>query len=578
MRYAATKNQALVLRRHLQTDWMTVLATATTPSTETPTAGKRHAGGDLLKRLESAFGQAFAVIDTSRGVLENVTADWPRIDVTRWLTLGDQVIRRGKVEVLEDHAPLILLAVPIGNGELEPSKLAVAPLLTDLAPPAEALESAARVFGVDAEGLASWAVGRRPIPAEAAIALAEALREADASRRVVQETKAQLSDVSSQLLATFDELHLLHRLTEGLSLGRSEQELIGQAVHQLAEVIPSDCLVAQIEEEGSDEPITLCVGDRTPIEAERLGGFFESLGRQATQRTIVLNQDRTNSPTWDYPEAREVVSAPIIANNRLIGRLAAINCRPRRGTREGTFGTIEASLLSSVATLVGVHAGNRSLFSERTSLFESAVHALTSAIDAKDPYTSGHSGRVARFAVRLAQQLGCNSEQLGTIYLGGLLHDIGKIGVDDRVLRKPDRLTEEEFEQIKLHPLLGEQILRGVPQLAHVLPIVLHHHEAWNGSGYPEGLAGEDSPLLARITAVADALDAMGSDRPYRKGMPIEEIEAIFREGAGEQWDPAVIDAYFTAREDIAAISRVQREPLDLNGARWDQGDTCPLN
>lgn len=558
-----------------------MLATATDPKIDRTEADALRTEEAFLARLESAFKQSFAVVDVTRGVLERVTPDWPRVDVFRWLTLCEQVVRTGRVEMIEEHAPLAMLAVPLQPSESpsdSPSKrVALAVLLTDKEPRAEELASAAQVFGVDASRLKAWTTGRAAWSPHAAMELASALAEADACRRVASSTKKQLSDVSTQLLSTFEELHLLHQLTEGLSIGRSEIELVDQAVQQLVEVMPSDCLALQLATDHKLDPTIRFVGQRKPIDEERLGEFFAHLGPQAERRALVLNRDRTSSPTWAYPEVREVVTAPIVANDQTIGWLAALNYRAGRGVDEGSFGTVEASLLSSVATLLGVHAGNRSLLAERTSLFESAVHALTSAIDAKDRYTCGHSDRVARFAVRLAKELGCDREKLNTIYLGGLLHDIGKIGIEDTILRKPDKLTDEEFDQIKLHPTLGEQILRGVPQLTHVLPIVLHHHENWDGRGYPGGLVGEETPLLARITAVADALDAMGSDRPYRKGMPIERIELILRDGAGEQWDPAVVDAYFAAREDLAAISRLEREPLNLDVGQWAVGEACPL-
>ena len=116
-----------------------------------------------------------------------------------------------------------------------------------------------------------------------------------------------------------------------------------------------------------------------------------------------------------------------------------------------------------------------------------------------------------------------------------------------------------------------------MPQLAHVLPIVRNHHEAWDGNGYPDRLATDACPKLARITAVADAIDAMGSDRPYRKGMPIEEVESILRHGAGRQWDPQVVAAYFAVREDVQAICRIEREPHDLDVGTWREGDACAL-
>ncbi|TWT99780.1 Cyclic di-GMP phosphodiesterase response regulator RpfG [Botrimarina colliarenosi] len=206
------------------------------------------------------------------------------------------------------------------------------------------------------------------------------------------------------------------------------------------------------------------------------------------------------------------------------------------------------------------------------------LNTAHSAIDAKDRYTCGHSDRVARIAVRLAQEMGCEGEALNALYVGGLLHDIGKIGVDDAVLRKSGALTADEYDQIKLHPTLGEQILHGVPGLEPVLPIVRHHHESWDGSGYPDGLALEEIPALARIAAIADAIDAMGSDRPYRKGMPLEDVESTLREGAGKQWDPAVVASYFAARDDIRAIGRVEREPMALDVGHWRLGEACPLD
>jgi len=179
---------------------------------------------------------------------------------------------------------------------------------------------------------------------------------------------------------------------------------------------------------------------------------------------------------------------------------------------------------------------------------------LVSALDARDPYTRGHSERVALVARRLGQELNLSEDELQTIYQAGLLHDIGKVGVDDRVLRKDSRLTDEEFEHIKQHPIIGHSILAELRNLHEILPGVRNHHENYSGGGYPDGLVGDQIPLIARIIAVADAYDAMRSDRPYRKGMPLERVEQIFREGAGKQWDGRIIEAYFAARDDINTI------------------------
>lgn len=171
--------------------------------------------------------------------------------------------------------------------------------------------------------------------------------------------------------------------------------------------------------------------------------------------------------------------------------------------------------------------------------------AMSSAIDALDPSNGGHSERVARLAAGLAHELDWTPEAIARIHLAGLLHDIGKIGIDRQLLRKPEPLTGPEYEQVKQHPVLGYRILSGVQPMAGILPAVLYHHEQWNGGGYPEGLAGEQIPQIARIVAVADAFDAMTSDRPYRDGLPLDMVRQVFQEGAGTLWDPAVVAACF---------------------------------
>jgi HD-GYP domain-containing protein (c-di-GMP phosphodiesterase class II) len=146
---------------------------------------------------------------------------------------------------------------------------------------------------------------------------------------------------------------------------------------------------------------------------------------------------------------------------------------------------------------------------------------------------------------------------------------VGKIGIDDNVLRKPGKLTDAEYEHIKSHVEIGYRILRGLKKMGHVLPIVLHHHESWDGKGYPYGLTGTNIPYLARIVAVADAFDAMSSDRPYRKGMPDDKLDAIFQAGAGKQWDPDVVAAFFRAREDIRKITNHNPDPVETVAVEW---------
>lgn len=207
-----------------------------------------------------------------------------------------------------------------------------------------------------------------------------------------------------------------------------------------------------------------------------------------------------------------------------------------------------------VASLIATQGHNAKIHSELKELLFGVVRALTAAIDAKDPYTSGHSERVARIAVRLAEELGVPPQKRGDLYLAGLLHDVGKIGIDDHVLKKNGPLTAEEHRKIQEHPDIGMTILRDLRRLQHILPAVRHHHEKIDGTGYPDRLEGEMIPRDARILAVADSFDAMSSNRPYRKRLSPLQIDEIFRKGRGAQWDPEIVDALFACRPDLEAI------------------------
>ena len=175
------------------------------------------------------------------------------------------------------------------------------------------------------------------------------------------------------------------------------------------------------------------------------------------------------------------------------------------------------------------------------------IETMAQALDARDPYTAGHSERVSEYAIVIGRELGCSAEEVERIRVGAKLHDIGKIGIPDAVLQKPGMLTSEEFALIKQHPQIGRRILEQVGKFREYIPIVELHHEDHNGGGYPYGLAAEQIPLEARIVHVADVYDALTSDRSYRKRMPMSEVKRILSEGRGRQFDPKVVNAFFSA-------------------------------
>ncbi len=253
-------------------------------------------------------------------------------------------------------------------------------------------------------------------------------------------------------------------------------------------------------------------------------------------------------------------------NNRVVAGRSPGNPAARRGSTPGPgepasttpqivpFRRRDAALLMPFASLLGFHAQSYHRYHHIKELLVGLTRSLTAAIDAKDAYTYGHSERVARTAVELGCALGLPEDELSDVYLAGLLHDIGKIGIRDDVLTKSGPLTSDELKHIQQHVVIGHGILTDLHAIAHLLPGVLYHHERYDGSGYPEGLKGEAIPMLPRILAVADSFDAMNTSRPYRIAMPPERIDEILRQGAGTQWDPVVIDAYFRCRDRLAAI------------------------
>lgn len=389
------------------------------------------------------------------------------------------------------------------------------------------------------------------------------LAKVRAERRTAT-VEAEAAQLSQQMASTYEEITLIHRLTQHLSISQKPTLLGLQSLEWLIDVVPASGLAVYYHSAFDEElfsrdsmngPAFLMHGD-VPIGADKFVDLLTQLDAHRATQPIVVNHGLVG--------VRQMVVVPIIDGDRRFGWLAAFN-----HVDGGEFGTIEANLLASVGTILGIHGGNIDLYSQQADLFAGTVRAMSSAIDAKDPYTRGHSDRVARIAVRLAEKLGCDEATLRTIYLGGLLHDVGKIGIDDGVLRKPGKLTDAEYEHIKTHVEIGYRILRGLRKMGHLLPIVLHHHESWDGKGYPFGLSGENIPRLARIVAVADAYDAMSSDRPYRKGMEIEKLDSIFRAGAGRQWDPEVIDAYFAVRDEISDISHRELDPIDSVTLDW---------
>jgi putative nucleotidyltransferase with HDIG domain len=201
------------------------------------------------------------------------------------------------------------------------------------------------------------------------------------------------------------------------------------------------------------------------------------------------------------------------------------------------------------------------LLRRQRELFLQTISALASAIETRDPYTGGHTARVTAYSLLVGEELGLAAKDLDQLRTGGPLHDIGKIGIDDAILRKPDKLTEAEFEIMKSHTTLGDDILKAIPEMKEIRPIVRSHHERWDGWGYPDGLAGDAIPLLARVVAVADSFDAMTTKRPYNTNQVKTPEEAFVevQRCAGSQFDPRCAHAFVSVREKVVEAMRMSK-------------------
>jgi HD-GYP domain-containing protein (c-di-GMP phosphodiesterase class II) len=217
------------------------------------------------------------------------------------------------------------------------------------------------------------------------------------------------------------------------------------------------------------------------------------------------------------------------------------------------FNAMSASIETAVAQL-------KKAAHENHLLFLNSVRMLAAAIDAKDPYTRGHSERVARYSIAIGKNLSLPEKEMRDLRISALLHDVGKIGIDDRILRKPGALSEDEFEVMKQHPAKGAAIMSGVAQLIDIIPGMKYHHEKWSGGGYPDGLESENIPMQARIVAIADTFDAMTTNRPYQKAMELNYVVEKIKSFAGTRFDPRVVDAFVNAvkRGDIQIEEQVR--------------------
>ncbi|HEX5131090.1 MAG TPA: HD domain-containing phosphohydrolase [Candidatus Krumholzibacteria bacterium] len=283
---------------------------------------------------------------------------------------------------------------------------------------------------------------------------------------------------------------------------------------------------------------------------DRAAPFVELLEEMAGARRIARNPDQ--SLLKSLPDLRLAVfeyATPIMVRGEMKG---IVFTGPKLSGDD--YNDHDLDIITIIANSVGIGLENAHLLTQLQTSYVSTLRSLISIIEAKDPYTKGHTERVASYAVALAGKMGLPDDDLKRIMFAALMHDIGKMGVLDEIVNKPGALTDEEWALMREHPVTGARIVEKMEFLTGTADIVRHHHEAWNGRGYPDGLQGDDIPLGARIVTVADSFDAMTTDRPYRKALTVDEAIARLEESAGVQFDAELVKTFIAYIREKGAV------------------------
>lgn len=374
-----------------------------------------------------------------------------------------------------------------------------------------------------------------------------------------------MNGISHQVSIALGEARLYKEsINRAMELSRKIETI--QTMHEIDKYILSTLEPREILEASARMVAKLIHCDRATISLvdKEKGGFvysagfgtdfFAKGGLMAFNDTSLTDVVRTARPQY-APDLTELKLLPVEARLLNEGFLSHMRVPLRvknevsgvlsvGAKRRAAYTPEDLSTIEKLASQIGVALENARLLSNLEGLFLGVVKTLSEAIDAKSPWTQGHSERVTEISITIGRQMGLDEKTLKDLRLAGLLHDIGKLGTYEHILDKPGKLTPEELSIMRLHPEKGAGILAHIKQMSHIIPGIKYHHENYDGTGYPEGIKGERIPLMARILSVADTVDAMGADRPYRKGRLKDAIIAELKRCSGTQFDPAAVDAF----------------------------------
>ena len=382
-------------------------------------------------------------------------------------------------------------------------------------------------------------------------------------RDQLDETVEHLLDVQVHNDRRQRELETLSVIHSTIMAGNDETAVLGEITRRVAELTGAKlCSIMVSTPDNGEQPYVAHGFDKDDF--TRMFGNSAPYGEGVAgwciqHRRITTSSDVLQDPRYDSLREfalatgyRSAAAAPLEFDVGIMAALVICYGEERQFAPEELTRLERLSRQTELAIRSVRQRESLSRFAFDTAL------ALTEAIESRDPYTGGHCHRLAEQAVRTAQQLVLPRREIEVVRMGAALHDVGKIVVPDAILKKPGKLTPDEFVIVKQHCYSGGQICKRVPFLTDTYPIVYHHHERWDGDGYPDSLSGERIPQGARIVAVVDAYDSMTSDRPYRQAMSHQVAAEILREGAGQQWDPTVVRVFLEKVQMEDASSQVE--------------------
>ena len=373
-------------------------------------------------------------------------------------------------------------------------------------------------------------------------------------------TVCDLDHMTSQLSDSFDEINLLYRFSEILHPDRNISSTFRNLMRETAELLEGRILVLHDAQKGHFEwsnatgsefnAMQQWLSEHPPKFASVFERLIEGRAKGPLAARVPGSLDTPHGPA-------HYTLSPVRTHEELSGFVAIV-----RGESEPPFETGELRLLECLAEELSSATTARHLYQELQDMLFNTVKSLVAAVDAKDEYTRGHSERVYQLSILLGEQLELGADDQRSLSWAALLHDVGKIAIGREILNKPGRLTNEEFAVIKTHPERGVRVLEPIPQLQKILPVIMHHHERYDGNGYPAGLEAEDIPLASRIIAVADTFDAMASSRAYRPAQDLEVVLDEIKRCTGTQFDPHVAEAFLELAKSgkIAEIMACQTE------------------